>query len=103
MKRLLTLLLLLAPSVLAQNPVSGGPIPQSTYQTPSTIGGGLPAGCTSPATGWISCTGSGQLYFNAAAYGVLADAQINWAPAWTNASNVVTCATCNFTTTAKVG
>ncbi len=46
---------------------------------------------------------SGPLAFNAMNYGVLADTQINWAPVWTNASNIVTCATCNFLTTAKVG
>ncbi len=50
MKRLLTLLLLLAPSVLAQNPTSGGPIPQSTYTTPGGIPSSPSGGSCGPVT-----------------------------------------------------
>lgn len=59
MKRLLTLLLLLAPSVLAQNPVSGGPIPASTYTTPPVLAN--PTHGTGAPTG--TCM-SGVLYTN---------------------------------------
>lgn len=45
MKRLLLLLFLFAPNLLAQNPVSGGPIPQTTYTTlPNNLG--VPNGTT---------------------------------------------------------
>ena len=42
-------------------------------------------------------------YFYAINYGVLADTQINWAPSWSSGSNIITCTSCNFLSTAKVG
>jgi hypothetical protein len=46
---------------------------------------------------------TGAQVFYAVDYGVLADAQVNWAPSWSSGSNIITCATCNFNTTARVG